>query len=176
MARPQERERSRIDLRELLEHSLTFLTEKLRTRGIRLETDLADGLTVEGDDEKLQQLFLNLFLNSADAMQDGGELRVRLVRTPKGDCEVCVEDTGHGMSPEVRARVFEPFFSTKQAGAGTGLGLMVAHGIARDHGGTIEVESEEGRGSKFCIVLPAAGPDEASSTPERAPRGADRSR
>ncbi len=154
MARPHERQRQPVDLRELLEHSLTFLTEKLRSRGITLETDLASDLQVIGDDEKLQQLFLNLFLNAADAMPEGGELRVTLAAVPDGECEVRVEDTGHGMSPEVRERIFEPFFSTKEAGYGTGLGLMVARGIARDHGGSIDVASEPGGGSEFRIVLP----------------------
>ena len=124
---------------------------------LRLETELADGLSVIGDDEKLQQLFLNLFLNAIDAMPDGGELRVSLVQGGEDECEIRVSDTGHG---DVRDRVFEPFFTTKQAGQGTGLGLVVARGIVRDHGGTIAVESEVDHGTEFRITLPrGAGPE-----------------
>ena len=109
-----------------------------------------------GDAERLQQLFLNLFLTAADAMPDGGELRVELA--PAGDdvVVVTVSDTGCGMSPEVMARIFEPFFTTKEGGQGHGLGLMVARGIVSDHGGRLDVASREGHGTRFTAQFPIA--------------------
>ncbi len=161
IARPQQRERGPVDLRGLIERSLTFLGEKLRDHGIALESELAEGSWVIGDDEKLQQLFLNLFLNAADAMPSGGSLRVTLTSTKEGGCQVRIADTGLGMPPEVRQRVFEPFFTTKETGQGIGLGLTVARRIVLDHGGTIRVESEVERGTEFRIVLPAVPRPEA---------------
>jgi signal transduction histidine kinase len=107
-----------------------------------------------GDHEKLQQLFLNLFLNATDAMPGGGELRIELQRLPDA-VEVRVGDTGHGIPEELLERIFEPFFTTK-SGRGSGLGLMVCRGIVQDHGGTIDVKSRVGEGTEFRLEFPAA--------------------
>jgi signal transduction histidine kinase len=156
MARPDGRERQPVDVGALLEGSLNFLTEKFRVRQIRVSRDLADGMSVFADEEKLQQLFLNLFLNAADAMPEGGNLRVTLRALDPDSLEVLVIDDGHGIPSEVLQRMFEPFYTTKGAGQGTGLGLVVARGIVRDHGGTIGVASEPGEGAEFRVVLPRA--------------------
>ena len=111
---------------------------------------------MHGNSEKIQQLLLNLLLNAADAMPDGGTLRVAVRGLDDEQLEVSVSDTGTGIPETDLKRIFEPFFSTKPAGEGSGLGLMVAKGIARDHGGTIEVSSEEGAGTEFRILLPRA--------------------
>ncbi len=156
MARAEERERQPVDLEAVLERSLSFLSEKFRVRGIEVRSEFHEARSILGDEEKLQQLFLNLFLNAVDAMTEGGTLGISLRQLDDDRVEVRVSDDGHGMSAEVLSRVFEPFYTTKPGGQGTGLGLVVAHGIVRDHGGTIEAMSEEGQGTEFQVVLPSA--------------------
>ncbi|MBN1345133.1 MAG: PAS domain S-box protein [Phycisphaerae bacterium] len=129
-------------------------------------------LWVLADATQLQQVLLNLAINARDAMPDGGSLKVRL--SPASPCELAdtaiglglsgrmaqleVSDSGTGMPPEVLSRIFEPFFTTKPRGRGTGLGLSIIHGIVKDHGGRIDVESQVGKGSTFRIVLPCVAP------------------
>ena len=113
-----------------------------------MERSLEPVGSVIGDPERLQQLFLNLFLNAADAMPSGGALRVAL-SAPRTATRRAVPDTGHRIAPEDLERIFEPFFTTKAAGEGNGLGLMVCKGIVADHGGEIEVASEPGAGTEF---------------------------
>jgi two-component system NtrC family sensor kinase len=107
-------------------------------------------------EHKLQQVFLNLFLNARDAMPKGGWLSIstRL----EGDRAIAeVSDTGSGIPSEHLARIYDPFFTTKGVGRGTGLGLAVSYGIVQEHSGHIAVESAPGRGTTFRITLPAAG-------------------
>jgi signal transduction histidine kinase len=153
-----------LDLAALLEQSLSFVSEKLSARGIELKQSLAPRTTVLGDRERLQQLFLNLLLNAADAMPDGGELRVE-VSASEGRVRVRLVDTGIGIGADDLPRIFEPFFTTKEAGQGNGLGLMVCKGIVADHGGEVEVASEPGRGTTFTISLPPTEPDSAPRRP-----------
>jgi signal transduction histidine kinase len=154
LARPRRSRRVAVNLGPLLEATLSFLAEKLRHRGIRVERDLRNAPSILGDPERLQQLFLNLFLNAADAMPDGGELRIGLEPTVGGGALVRVADTGVGISEADLPRIFEPFFTSKPAGEGNGLGLMVAQGIVKDHGGSICVESRLGSGTEFRIECP----------------------
>ena len=154
MARPRRTQRQPVDLVALLEASLAFLQERLRHRNIRVETHFDPAPSVVGDSERLQQLFLNLFLNAADAMPDGGELQVSVTAAPDGALEVRVSDTGPGIPEADRARVFEPFFTTKPAGEGNGLGLMMAHGIVLDHGGSIELANDREVGAEFVLRFP----------------------
>jgi two-component system NtrC family sensor kinase len=161
MARPGPSRRVLVSLEPLLEATLSFVSEKLSRRQIEVEAKLGRAPTLRGDPERLQQLFLNLFLNAADAMRDGGTLRVELGGTADGGAEVIVADTGSGIPEADLRRVFEPFFTTKPAGEGNGLGLMVAAGIASDHGGSIEVDSTVGQGTEFRIRLPGARADAA---------------
>ena len=111
---------------------------------------------------QINQVFMNLLVNAAQAIDQRGEVGVRA--WVEGE-EVCVEvtDTGCGMPPEVVRRIFEPFFTTKPAGKGTGLGLSISYGIVKRHGGHIEVDSEVGRGTTFRVVLPVIGPSEAET-------------
>jgi CheY-like chemotaxis protein len=125
-------------------------------------------LWVNADDTQLQQVVLNLAINARDAMPAGGKLRIQalpvapldrpgrahLQPSPAGWACLLVSDTGTGMTSEVQARIFEPFFSTKPRGQGTGLGLSIIHGIVSEHGGQIVVESAPGKGSTFRIFLP----------------------
>jgi signal transduction histidine kinase len=156
MARPGRSRRVGVALGPLLEATLSFLSEKVRDRRVRVETSFPNVPGIQGDPERLQQLFLNLFLNAIDAMPDGGELRVALARTSRGGVEARVGDTGVGIAVADLPRIFEPFFTSKAAGEGNGLGLMVAQGIVKDHGGAISVTSLPGRGTEFRIVFPPA--------------------
>jgi len=153
-ARPRELERAPLDLAPLIENTLSFVAEKLRRRGITVETDLRPVPAVVADGEKLQQLFLNLFLNAVDAMPTGGALRVALAPLGEQEVEIRVADTGVGIEPQALGRIFEPFYTTKPAGQGSGLGLVVAHGIVLEHEGTIEAASTPGVGTEFRLVLP----------------------
>jgi signal transduction histidine kinase len=157
LARPRRSRRVPVGLGPLLEATLSFLSEKLHDRGIQVESELSAVPSVLGDPERLQQLFLNLFLNAVDAMPGGGTLRVALGPAPGGGARVLVADCGVGIATADLPRIFEPFFTSKPAGEGNGLGLMVAHGIVSDHGGSIAVESEVGRGTEFRIDFPPAG-------------------
>jgi signal transduction histidine kinase len=127
----------------------------------------ADHLPIEADVDrgKVLQVLTNLMMNGIQAMPDGGTLRIHLreehVEQP-GDIHstaghyVCIEieDEGVGITPEGIERIFEPFFTTKKEGEGTGLGLPVCHGIVREHGGWIAVESSPDVGSRFSVYLP----------------------
>ena len=156
MARPRKQRRVPVALDALLQASLSFVDEKLSRRQIQVEPNLRSVGSVLGDPERLQQLFLNLFLNAADAMPDGGRLQVALEGGPEGYAQVRVADTGTGIRPEDVDKVFDPFFTTKPAGEGNGLGLMVCKGIVADHGGEIDVTSEVGVGTEFRITIPLA--------------------
>ncbi|TAM45864.1 MAG: PAS domain S-box protein [Acidobacteria bacterium] len=124
------------------------------------------------DRGQLDQVLMNLALNAADAMPNGGRLTIR-TGTAADEAWLAVQDTGCGIPESVRDKVFEPFFTTKPAGHGTGLGLSVVHGIVTDHGGRIELESEVGAGTTFRIVLPRAAPGAplaaSAARPEEAP-------
>lgn len=137
---------------------------------------------VSGDPGQMHQVFLNLALNASDAMPDGGTLRFgtevverkATERTPwplpPGQyLKVSAADTGVGIPPEIQARIFEPFFSTKAEGRGTGLGLAIVYGVVKNHGGHIEVSSEPGKGTTFAIYLPLTKHNELRVESE--PRG-----
>ncbi|MDT4954328.1 MAG: two-component system, NtrC family, sensor kinase [Acidobacteriota bacterium] len=163
-----------LDLNALLLRIFDATAPALEARRVRLETDLEAGLPhIAGDADRLQQVFINLINNSLDAMPDGGLLSVRTgvvetVAKPEharavdlADAELSSQvfiefsDNGCGMSEELRARIFDPFYTTKESGHGTGLGLVVVRQVIREHHGEIEVESEPERGACFRITLPA---------------------
>jgi len=108
---------------------------------------------IECSPSQLNQVFLNLFTNAAQAIKDNGKLFIHTSEKPEG-VVIRIMDTGGGMPEEVRARIFEPFFTTKAVGQGTGLGLSIVYRIIQDHGGSIEVRSTLGKGTEFIIVLP----------------------
>ena len=108
-----------------------------------------------GNAGKLQQVFLNLILNSKDAMPDGGTLRIR-TDTSEAKLQVWIEDTGIGINEADIKKIYDPFFTTKEIGKGTGLGLSVTYGIVQEHGGDISVESRPGHGTSFRLELPLA--------------------
>ena len=167
------------DLGDVVAESLALIAHSLDPR-IEVERGLAgEAWCVQGDPSQLGQLLVNLCMNARDAMPTGGRLRVTVAnRTLAGGAGgpggrfVCLEvaDTGAGMAPEVMARIYEPFFTTKGPDRGTGLGLAVVHGIVEQHGGWIECESAPGRGTTFRVHLPALdadAPGEADDGPAR---------
>jgi PAS domain S-box-containing protein len=154
MARPKATERLPVDLEPLLETTLSFLSEKFARRGVRVVRNFKPTSSVTGDPERLQQLLLNLFLNAADAMPDGGDLKISLEPDGQAGAMLRVGDTGTGIPSDKLERIFDAFYTSKEAGKGSGLGLMVANRIVADHGGTIEVESILDEGTTFHIHLP----------------------
>lgn len=148
-----------VDIRHVLQESLLLSSPALKLRGIRVKSELPPEYPrIYGDAGYLQQVFLNLVNNSMDAMPGGGELRVRLRALSEGrggdSVAIEIEDTGQGMTPETLSRVFEPMFTTKRMGTGAGLGLAICDQVVRQHAGSIQVESEPGRGTRFTITLP----------------------
>ena len=162
MARPGKSQHVLVQLESVIKTTLEFLTEKFSRRGIEIQSEVDSAPSVLGDPERLQQLFLNLFMNAVDAMPDGGRLRVSLKTSADGEIEIVVADDGQGIPERDLPRIFEPFFTSKEAGTGNGLGLMVAKGIVKDHGGSMKVESEQGQGTEFQIVLPPSNRPAAS--------------
>jgi signal transduction histidine kinase len=162
MARPSRSAYVPVDLAATLQTTLAFVSEKLARRQIRVERHFDEVPSVLGDPERLQQVFLNLAVNAADAMPRGGVFRVELAELEPGWVDVTLADTGAGIPIEEIGRVFEPFFTTKPAGQGSGLGLAVTRGIVIDHGGTIDVRSRAGEGTEFHIRLPVQGSPEPS--------------
>lgn len=110
---------------------------------------------VKGDFSQLQQVFINLIVNAIQSMPGGGELRIISSFTDKDMVRASIQDTGNGIPPENMDKLFTPFFSTKDAVKGVGLGLAVSYGIIERHGGRIEVQSQVGKGSVFSVCLPA---------------------
>jgi CheY-like chemotaxis protein len=115
---------------------------------------------VEGDSGQLQQAILNIIINARDAMPEGGTLTIRL-RAAGDGCVLSIGDTGMGMSEETRTRLFEPFYTTKPPGRGTGLGMAITYGIVQGHHGSIAVTTAEGKGTTFTIRLPLLDVDAA---------------
>jgi len=142
-----------VDLNKVVRETMSLLEHQIRKVGVEVKLDLAAGLPpVHGNAGKLQQVFLNLFLNARDAMDGGGVLSVRTWAEESG-ARVDVSDTGHGISPEHIQRIYDPFFTTKGSRKGTGMGLAVTYGIVQEHKGSIEVSSRQG-GTRFHLRLP----------------------
>lgn len=141
----------RVDLRDVLEASLGRVRPELESRGIAVRAQLLHA-TLNGDADKLQRLFLNLYKNAADAMPRGGELCLDMAPARDGAVAVRVADSGEGIPAPILDRIFEAFFTTRANGQG--LGLMVARGVVDEHGGTIEVTSQPGDGTEVRVELP----------------------
>jgi signal transduction histidine kinase len=151
----------RVDVRIGLEQTLVILRHRLRA-GVDVRLELDDHLPeIEAHGSELNQVWTNLVDNAIDAMDGHGVLTIRAMPDPDADgIVVSFCDTGSGIPPEVRKRLFEPFYTTKPVGKGTGLGLHISHTVVAQHGGRIEVESEPGR-TCFEIFLPEAMPERA---------------
>jgi PAS domain S-box-containing protein len=144
-----------VQVNAVIQETLALLEHQLRKAGVEVRTDLDPALDpIKGNQGKLQQVFLNLFLNARDAMEPSGVLHVTTRRSEKG-IQVDVADTGHGIAPEHMGRIYDPFFTTKGVKKGTGLGLSVTYGIIQEHGGAIEAVSRPGEGACFHMEFPA---------------------
>lgn len=145
-----------VDLNRVIRETISLIDHQLKKAGIEVSAGLDEDLgLVKGDAGKLQQVFLNLFLNARDAMESGGLLTVR-TWSQDGTARIEVSDTGAGIAPENLARIYDPFFTTKGAKKGTGLGLAVTYGIVKEHAGHIEVESRPDAGTRFTLEFPLA--------------------
>jgi PAS domain S-box-containing protein len=171
-SRTSSTEFTRVDLNQIIRDTLTLLEHQFKSAQIKVETELAALPTVNGNQGKLQQVLLNLFLNAKDAIignsantQPGGTLRVATTLSGDGasgdkTVKLVIADTGSGISPENMLRIYDPFFTTKGTpregqGKGTGLGLAVTYGIIQEHSGKITVESHVGEGTSFHLEFPA---------------------
>lgn len=147
----------RLDLKQVIEDTLSFSAVSLRQRGIRIIKKYERRLPeVQGEKTELQQVVLNMIANACDAMPEGGKFIIKTGLANDGS-NVIIEfiDNGVGIEKENLGRIFDPFYTTKKAGEGTGLGLSITYGIIKKHNGEISVESKPGKGTKFKIILPA---------------------
>jgi signal transduction histidine kinase len=151
-SRLDEAERKPADLREGLESTLPLVGHLVKDR-VTIVRDYAELPAIECYPNQLNQVFLNLLVNAAQAIEGAGEIRVT-TRRDGADAVVEIADSGCGIAPENLARIFDPGFTTKGVGVGTGLGLAICYRIVAAHGGRIEAESEPGRGAKFRVTLP----------------------
>jgi len=168
-----------VNPKQLLEDIIGIISGTF-SKSIKVETDIAEDVhLVSGDQTQLHRMLLNLSVNARDAMPTGGKLKLG-ARNFTVDAQFAslnaeakpgpyvlfeVMDTGHGIPPEIRDRIFEPLFTTKKLGKGTGLGLSTALSIVKSHGGFIEVQSEVKKGSTFQVYLP----EQPQTDPEKAP-------
>lgn len=150
----------KFNLRNTVEETIRLLRADLSSK-IEINTDIPDDLFLFADKQKIQQVFINLIKNSADAIDMEGQIRINASLT--GDngelIEIVVLDTGCGMSEKVLANVFDPFYSSKKEKTGFGLGLFIVHSIIEEHNGTISVDSDIDGGTAFTIILPVQGRD-----------------
>ena len=153
-ARESVSEKKNLNLNEVIEQTTRLVQSQKEFKKIQIILNLQSNLTpVSGDKNQLQQVLLNLSLNACEAMPDGGTLTLSTYQDDDGVI-LSVADTGHGIERGVIEKIFDPFFTTKPVGKGTGLGLSVTYGIIQNHGGKINVISEEGIGTTFTVFLP----------------------
>ncbi len=156
LARPAQVDSGPCDVNTVINDVLSLLEHQFKNGSIQVRKELAAaGPAVQAIEHKLQQVFLNLFLNARDAMPKGGWLTI-VTRQEPGVAIVEVGDTGSGIPAEQLSRIYDPFFTTKAIGKGTGLGLSITYGIVQEHGGTISCDSQVGHGTRFTIQLPLA--------------------
>ena len=157
-ARPKNTQNDRIVLSSVIDETIILLkNSKEFVDGIRINCNVDRMITMRGDARRMRQVFWNLLINSCQAMPDGGEMTINanpFFHDDSGSawCEIVITDAGQGIAPEHLAKIFDPFFTTKIGG--TGLGLAIVYRIVEDHGGTIAVEAEKGKGTKFRILIP----------------------
>jgi two-component system NtrC family sensor kinase len=155
------------DLGSVVHRAVALVEHQAKFHNVRISRTVAADLPrVSCDGNQMEQVFLNLLINAAEAMPEGGSIEIHAAGTPAGRVVLRFTDTGTGIPPEILGKIFDPFFTSKPVGKGTGLGLSVSYGIIRRHGGTITVQSTVGQGSTFTIDLPAeAAPAAPAPTP-----------
>jgi two-component system NtrC family sensor kinase len=153
-SKPEEEKRRPIKMNELIEGILLVMEKQMRESNIKVETFFDDEIPeVMASTNQMRQVMLNMLKNAKEAMPKGGTLTVKTSKEVN-KVLIHIQDTGVGIPEEIRDKIFEAFFTTKQKVKGVGLGLSVCYGIIKDHGGEIKVESEEGKGTTFRIRLP----------------------
>ena len=153
-ARQSPPRKTTININEVVESGLAFFRTRLEKEAVELRKILDPHVPeIIADQAQLTQVVINLVVNAIQAMPDGGVLTVSTT-FEKNHVKFSVADTGIGMRDEVRKQIFIPFFTTKDVNQGTGLGLSVVHGIVSAHHGSIDVESEMNKGSRFTVTLP----------------------
>ncbi len=148
--------KTQVNINDLVRQTILLLGKRDAFQDIQLVDALTEPLPeVLGDKNQLEQVLINLSLNACEAMPNGGTL---MLATSVADGRIVIEvtDTGCGIKREHLDKVLEPFFTTKPVGKGTGLGLSVSYGIVQQHGGTLEIDSQEGKGATFTVTLPVA--------------------
>jgi PAS domain S-box-containing protein len=155
VSRPPGSTRSLVDVNYVVGDTLALLSHDLERSGIRTRLDLSQALPpLLGDESRLGQMLMNVTLNAIQSMAEGGgELRITTVEVD-GTIRITIEDTGCGIPPQLLKRIYEPFFTTKPVGKGTGLGLFITHQLVNQMAGTIEAYSRPGQGTRFVLSLP----------------------
>ncbi|MCX6113323.1 MAG: ATP-binding protein, partial [Proteobacteria bacterium] len=150
------------DISSMVRAGIDLVDHQLTIGGVKIEKDIPDGFPkIMCSTNQIQQVLMNIMLNAQHAMENSSQkkLTVRVKQGRTGYARIEIEDTGTGMSEDVKKRIFEPFFTTKPSGKGTGLGLSVSYGIVKDHKGILDVKSKEGEGTIFSIDLPYKDPE-----------------
>ncbi len=190
-SRQEEKTLDPVSISPLVKEALKLLRASLPTT-IAIQTDIRSHSNVMADLNQLHQVIVNLCTNAVQAMPEGrGVLHISAtdveIREPGAEhppelkpgkyVELSIEDTGHGIPEEIREKIFDPYFTTKQRKKGTGLGLSVVHGIIKSHNGFITVSSEPGKGARFNVLLPVVATEAAVKTDtlpfERIPKGTE---
>ncbi|NUP88597.1 MAG: PAS domain S-box protein [Candidatus Sumerlaeia bacterium] len=155
-----------LDLNASVEETIRLLQRLLERQHIRVDTRLEPGLpAIQADANQVEQVLMNIFMNAWQAMPGGGSLTITTHSVPKAnEVQIEITDTGHGIAPEHLSQIFNPFFTTKGPGGGTGLGLAVCDQIVTAHGGRIVATSEPGRGTTFSVSFPIGAPAIATTT------------
>jgi signal transduction histidine kinase len=160
----------RFEAREALGEAITLVQLSRQAKKVTCTNRIPTGLLLDGDRQRLLQVFVNLVSNACDASPTGGEVSVDAEAIGEV-VRLRVVDHGSGIDDAVRERMFEPFFTTKPPGQGTGLGLPLAHSIVREHLGSIDVETSPGKGTTVVVELPSSGVAELSGASVAAPEG-----
>jgi signal transduction histidine kinase len=154
-SRQEKGEHGPVSVNDVVEKSIAIVDHQLSLGNVSIESELADHIPeISGNANQLQQVLMNLMINAQQAMgEEGGTVTVATL-VEANSILITVSDTGPGIEADVAEKIFEPFYTTKPAGQGTGLGLSVTYGIIQDHGGNISVSRAENSGAKFIITLP----------------------
>ena len=160
-ARQMPPQKTQVNLNQIVKDGLYFLESRCTKEGIKVVCQLSSPLPdVIADQSQMTQVLVNTVVNAIQAMPNSGKLTIRTLASDKF-VTLIVEDTGEGMEKNITNQIFQPFFTTKDVGVGTGLGLSVVYGIVTSHEGSIDVDSKVGRGTRIKIKLPCTEPAEA---------------
>lgn len=153
-ARPSEGRLAKVSINDLIDETISLIGEQIRLQKIKIEKEFSYNLPhIEGNSNLLKQVFLNMILNAANAMSDGGTIAIKTELVGSKELNITFSDTGCGILRENLDKIFDPFFTTMPVGKGTGLGLSISYSIIRQHNGSINVESTVGKGTRFMIRL-----------------------